>query len=170
MIPKKICLLGAFSVGKTSLIQRYVNSMFDEKYLTTVGVKIEKKEVDLNGDKVKLMIWDLVGQDDYTDMNLSYLRGSAACIVVVDGTRPKTADVALQLIDLARGAVGDIGFVVALNKHDLVDEWMFDEVAFRQQLSDDIPVIYTSAKTGDAVEQLFEEVAACTTNNPRKAA
>jgi len=170
MIPKKICLLGAFSVGKTSLIQRYVNSMFDDKYLTTVGVKIEKKEVDLQGTQVKLMIWDLVGQDDYTDMKLSYLRGSSACIVVVDGTRPKTASVALNLIELARDTVGDIPFVVALNKHDLVDQWSFDEAGFRKQLDDAIPTINTSAKTGGAVEQLFATIAARTLNIPPKVA
>ena len=70
MLQKKICLLGAFSVGKTSLIQRFVSSLFDDKYLTTVGVKIDKKIVTVDQQEIMLMIWDLAGEDDY---NLSLI-------------------------------------------------------------------------------------------------
>lgn len=64
MIQKKICLLGSFSVGKTSLISRYVNSLFSDRYLTTVGVKIDKKQLTLNGKELSLVIWDIAGEDD----------------------------------------------------------------------------------------------------------
>jgi len=86
MLQKKICLLGAFSVGKTSLIKRYVTSLFDERYLTTVGVKIEKKEVAVGAQAFKLLIWDLAGEDEFTRLRTNYLRGSSACVIVIDGT------------------------------------------------------------------------------------
>ena len=64
VLQKKICMLGGFSVGKTSLVKRYVQSVFSETYLTTVGVKIDKKTVDLSDRIVHLILWDLAGEDD----------------------------------------------------------------------------------------------------------
>ena len=61
MLQKKICMLGGFSVGKTSLVRRFVQSIFSETYLTTVGVKIDKKSVELPGKTVDLILWDLAG-------------------------------------------------------------------------------------------------------------
>ena len=75
VIQKKICLLGSFSVGKTSLISRYVNSLFSEKYLTTVGVKIDKKLLTVAGQELMLMIWDIAGEDDFSTIRESYLKG-----------------------------------------------------------------------------------------------
>ena len=77
MIRKKICMIGAFAVGKTSLVRRFVQSIFDEKYLTTVGVKIDKKVVEVDGRQIMLMLWDLEGQDVYHSVRTSYLRGAA---------------------------------------------------------------------------------------------
>ena len=65
MIKKKICMLGAFAVGKTSLVQRFVNSIFSEKYQTTIGVKIDQKLVQTGDTEVNLMLWDIHGEDNY---------------------------------------------------------------------------------------------------------
>ncbi|MFN6951418.1 MAG: Rab family GTPase, partial [Albidovulum sp.] len=86
MIQKKICLLGAFAVGKTSLVARFVRSTFSDKYLTTVGVKIDRKDLDLPGTPVTLMLWDLAGEDEFNTVQMSYLRGSAGLLIVADGT------------------------------------------------------------------------------------
>ena len=102
MIQKKICLLGGFGVGKTSLVSRYVHSIFSDKYLTTVGVKIDKKSVTLDGTVVDLVIWDIYGQDDYQKVRMSYLRGAAGYLLVADGTRRSTLDTALALHDSAQ--------------------------------------------------------------------
>ena len=75
MIQKKICLLGGFAVGKTSLIRRFVTGMFSELYHTTIGVTIEKKTLLVGDQDVTLMIWDLYGEDDFQNMRESYLRG-----------------------------------------------------------------------------------------------
>jgi len=85
MIQKKICLLGGFGVGKTSLISRYVHSMFSDKYLTTVGVKIDKKSVTIDGTEVDLVIWDIYGQDDYQKVRMSYLRGIVGQELALEG-------------------------------------------------------------------------------------
>lgn len=159
MLQKKICLLGAFSVGKTSLIKRFVSSLFDEKYLTTLGVKIDKKIVSVEEKEVMLMIWDLAGEDDYNTLKVNHLRGAAGYILVVDGTRPKSLEVALSVQERAQETLGDVPFVIALNKTDLVDEWSLDAQRL-EELEKQFVVLKTSAKTGDNVELLFSELAA----------
>lgn len=158
MIQKKICLLGAFSVGKTSLIKRYVNSMFDDKYLTTVGVKVDKKEMTVNDQDVKLMIWDLAGEDDYSSLQKSYLRGASGFILVIDGTRPGSLDTAMQIAKTAKDALGDVPFVTALNKADLEEQWRLTESSL-VELSENYNPLRTSAKTGQNVELLFQNLA-----------
>ena len=149
---------GAFSVGKTSLIQRYVSSLFDDKYLTTVGVKIDKKIVELPDQKMMLMIWDLAGEDDYNSLKLSHLRGASGYILVVDGTRPKSLEVAIEIQKLAQGALGDVPFIIATNKADLQEQWMLsdEDINSLKALS---TVVSTSAKNGDNVEALFTQLA-----------
>ena len=66
MIQKKICMLGAFAVGKTSLVKQYVSGIFSEKYHTTVGVKIDKKMVEVDGQSMTLILWDLHGEDEFS--------------------------------------------------------------------------------------------------------
>src|SRR6202012_2285619 len=122
-LQKKICMLGGFSVGKTSLVRRYVQSIFSEAYLTTVGVKIDKKTVNLSGRTVNLILWDLAGEDDIASLRLSYLRGAAGYVLVADGTRPSTLDVALSLRERVRTEYGALPFVLLLNKHDLSEQW-----------------------------------------------
>src|SRR6202007_355940 len=96
-LQKKLCMLGRFSVGKTSLVKRFVSSVFSDAYLTTVGVKIDKKTVDLGERAVNLILWDVAGEDDVSTVRMSYLRGSAGYVLVADGTRLSTLEVALSL-------------------------------------------------------------------------
>ena len=159
MLTKKICLLGSFSVGKTSLVARFVQSVFSEEYLTTVGVKVDKKIV-LSGDQeMMLMIWDLAGDDDFQRMNLNFLRGSAGIIYVADGTRPASVDAVLDLRDRVRTNLGDLPSVLALNKADLVDAWQIDEARLAQLLDGGWGARKTSAKDGSNVEETFSELA-----------
>ena len=85
MIQKKVCLLGTSGVGKTSLVAQFVHSMFSEKYLTTVGVKIDKKTVPLNGTEVTLVLWDLAGDAYFQRLLSSSLRGTSGYLLVADG-------------------------------------------------------------------------------------
>ena len=75
MIQKKVCMIGVFGTGKTSLVQQYVHSKFSEKYHSTVGVKIDRKTVDVNGETVSLVLWDIAGKDAEEDVPASYVRG-----------------------------------------------------------------------------------------------
>ena len=116
VLQKKICMLGGFSVGKTSLVKRYVQSVFSETYLTTVGVKIDKKTVDLSDRIVNLILWDLAGEDDINSLRMTNLRGAAGYVLVADGTRPSTLDVALSLHKRVEADFGPLPFVLLLNK------------------------------------------------------
>ncbi len=159
MLQKKICLLGAFSVGKTSLIQQFINTLFTDKYLTTVGVKVDKKILTHCDQQVQLMIWDIAGEDDYNSLQTSYLRGSSGCILVADGTRPDSLNVANTLADTVNEVLGDVPLVLAINKSDLIDAW---QITDEQQAGAKarFTVHTTSAKTGANVEALFNELTA----------
>ena len=156
MTQKKICMLGSFSVGKTSLVARYVSSVFSEKYLTTVGVKIDKKTVVVDGVDLALLLWDIYGEDDFQKLRMSYLRGASGYLLVVDGTRRATLDVALGLEEKVRTEVGSIPFVVCLNKADLKAEWEIDrDVLAARAGAGGWSVVETSARLGTGVDEAF---------------
>ncbi|MCG8687765.1 MAG: GTP-binding protein [Desulfobacterales bacterium] len=156
MIKKKVCMLGAFAVGKTSLVRRYVHSIFSDKYNTTVGVKIEKTSVSHNDRQVDLIIWDLHGEDDFQHVRLSYLKGSSGCICVADGTRQATLATALNLMTIAENTLGNVPFVLVINKIDLKDSWEIDDAMVEAIEQKGVMVVQTSAKTGNAVEDAFQ--------------
>jgi small GTP-binding protein len=159
MLQKKICMLGSFSVGKTSLVTRFVQSIFSDRYLTTVGVKIDKKLMSVGGQDVTLMLWDLYGEDEYQKIRMSYLRGGSGYLLVVDGTRPATLDTALAIQEEAQKNFGPTPFVIALNKCDLTDEWEISGEREAELAGWARKVIRTSAKTGEGVECAFEALA-----------
>jgi small GTP-binding protein len=160
MMQKKICMLGAFAVGKTSLVARYVRSVFSDRYLTTVGVKVDKKIVTLeDGGETTLMLWDLYGHDDFQTVRTSYLRGAAGYLLVADGTRQQTLEVARALQQTAHEVVGNVPFVLVLNKADLESEWQVDERALLRIAEQGWPIMRTSAKTGAGVEDAFSRLA-----------
>lgn len=159
MIKKKICMVGAFAVGKTSLVQRFVKSVFSEKYLTTVGVKIDKKTVDVDGDPVDLMLWDLQGEDEFQSLQVSYLRGSSGYFLVADGTREWTLEKAQELKDKVEESVGKVPFILLVNKSDLPESWEIEESKLSAMVDSGWSIIKTSAKTGQGVEEAFTKLA-----------
>lgn len=159
MIQKKVCLLGTSGVGKTSLIARFVHSMFAEKYLTTVGVKIDKKNVRVGETEVTLVIWDLAGDDDFQRMQTSYLRGTSGFLLVADGTRAVTLDQVLELKARVEPSMSGAPFLLALNKADLAPQWEVDDARVAALKAEGWHVIKTSAKEGEGVEETFAELA-----------
>ena len=155
MIQKKICMLGAFAVGKTSLVSRFVKSIFSEKYLTTVGVKIEKKMLTVEGQDVTLMLWDLAGEDEFLQVRMSYVRGSSGYFLVADGTRRNTLDTMMSLQQRVEETIGQVPFIVLLNKDDLRKQWEIDDAAINELPQRGWPVCRTSARTGAGVEDAF---------------
>ncbi len=155
MIQKKICMIGTSGVGKTSLVARFVQSMFAEKYLTTVGVKIEKKTLKVDDAEAMLMIWDLAGDDDFQRLQTSYLRGSGGYLLVADGTRRVTLDLALEIQQRVVAAIGAVPFILALNKADLAPQWDLDEARLAALAAHGWTIVRTSAKDGAGVEGVF---------------
>lgn len=155
MIQKKVCMIGAFATGKTSLVARYVKSIYSEAYHTTVGVKIDKKLVQLADRKLTLILWDLYGEDEFQKLRTSYLRGSSGYLLVVDGTRRPTLDTAFKLQKTAEETVGTVPFVLILNKLDLKDKWAIDHSTIAELLERGWTVIQGSAKTGLGVQEAF---------------
>ncbi len=159
MLQKKICMVGAFATGKTSLVSRFVYSIFSEKYLTTVGVKIDKKLLNVRGRDLSLIIWDLYGEDDFQKLRLSYLRGSSGYLLVVDGTRNQTLEKAVDLQQRVEATIGKKPFILVLNKSDLQDEWEVDEDRVNSLTQRGWTAIETSAKNGLGVEAIFQTLA-----------
>src|SRR5512134_1130690 len=112
MLQKKICMLGAFGVGKTSLVRRYVQSIFSETYLTTVGVKIDKKTVMVGTQPVLMLLWDIAGEDDVSPIRTSYLRGAAGYFLIADGTRAETLEVASSIQSRVASEIGPVPFLI----------------------------------------------------------
>jgi small GTP-binding protein len=160
VIRKKICMVGLYGVGKTSLVRRYVESMFDEKYHTTIGVKIDKKDVLVGGTQVNLVIWDMAGEDEIAQAKLSHLRGAAGYIVVADGLRKASLAKAREMKERIDGSIGVLPFLLVVNKADLRDQWEIgpDDIAGCEK--DGWECCITSARTGELVEQVFQRLAA----------
>jgi small GTP-binding protein len=155
MIQKKVCMVGAFATGKTSLVAQFVHSIYSEVYQTTVGVKIDKKLVQVGEETLTLILWDLHGEDDFQKLHLSYLRGSSGYFLVVDGTRRATLDKAYILQSKIEQEIGVTPFVLLLNKADLQDEWELEDEAIAEAIEQGWTVIKSSARTGLGVEEAF---------------
>lgn len=158
---RKICILGDFSVGKTSLVRRYVEGRFDDKYLSTIGVKISRRLVEVaEGQKVSLVIWDVAGSEEFNGKQTSYLQGSAAALLVCDRTRKTTLFSLRKYVVRMREVAPKAKFILLANKSDLSDqlELMQDEIA---SWADEfqMPYFLTSAKTGEFVEEAFTQLA-----------
>ncbi len=159
VLEKKICMMGAPGVGKTSLVRRFVDSVFSEKYLSTIGVKIDKKSVTVEDTTLNLMLWDLQGEERYQWVRLQYLRGASGYILVADGTRPDTLEIALGLQENAAGRAEQLPFILCLNKADLWGQWGITATQQEWLKEKGWTVVQTSAKSGDSVEEAFLSLA-----------
>ena len=156
MLKKKICMVGQFGVGKTSLVRRFVDSIFTERYLSTIGVKIDRKDVTIGTTAVTLMLWDLAGEDDLAQLQVAHLRSASGYILVADGCRAATLKKAIELQDRITQTLGPLPFVVVLNKADLRDQWEIDTA---DSVKHGWPTFETSAKEGSGVEEMFHALA-----------
>jgi small GTP-binding protein len=159
---KKICMVGQFGVGKTSLVRRFVDSVFDERYLTSIGVKIDRKDVMVGGRSVTLVLWDLAGEDDLAQVNVSHLRGASGYILVADGCRAASLTKAVKLQKRITSALGPLPFVLVVNKADLRHQW---EVKHDELAGYGWQAFETSARTGAGVEEMFLALAAALIRN-----
>lgn len=152
MINKKVILVGNFGVGKTSLTRRFVHQKFSDEYLTTLGVKIDKKQLDVEGNKVTLLIWDIAGEVMQTKVPKTYFLGAHGVIYVFDVTRPSTFEYIEKDLEFIKSMLPKAPQVVVGNKIDLISD------SEKEGVEDALPVsadYYSSAKTGQSVEEMF---------------
>ncbi|MEZ5345546.1 MAG: Rab family GTPase [Pyrinomonadaceae bacterium] len=159
MIQKKVCMLGATGVGKTSLVRQFVQTIFSEKYHSTVGVKIDKKIVKTEGEEVSMILWDVQGEDEQYSIRPSFLRGASGFLLIVDLTRKETLTSALAILEMVKREIGDLPFFVLMNKNDLADDFQISDSTIRTLSIEETRIIRTSAKTGENVEQAFKHLA-----------
>lgn len=156
MYNKKICILGASGVGKSSLIYRFLSGKFSEAYLANAGAKIDKVVQTVDRDKVQLMLWDIHGDAQTSSGFLNYLKGASAFIYVVDGTRLETLMSAMEVRQQAEKQLGNaIPGIMLFNKSDLAKDWEISSSMISDVESDGIFAILTSCKEGTGVNTAF---------------
>jgi small GTP-binding protein len=159
MLKKKVCMLGSFGVGKTSLVMRSVKSLYDAKYHTTVGVKTDSKLMQCNGQDLTLLLWDMAGEETGAPVKLNQVRGAAGYFLVVDGLRKSTLDVALSIQQRVEQEIGRLPFLLLANKADERPQWEIEDSAWNDLRQRGWTVLETSAKTGANVEEAFAQLA-----------
>jgi len=159
MIKKKICMLGTLAVGKTSLVQQFTSNTFSDKYLSTIGVKVEQKVVKVEDQDITLVLWDLHGDDQFKRLETSYLRGASAYFLVADVTREDSVKALDEIYEKTKEALGDAPYVVLLNKVDLLETASKEIIKNKQLREGAVSIFLTSAKTGAGVEDAFHDLA-----------
>ncbi len=165
IISKKICMLGSFGVGKTSLVRRFVYNKFEEKYLSTIGVHISHKTIEISdanqalSEQLKLILWDIAHIEKFNSVIKNYFRGSNGAIIVYDLSRPQTFKNTESFLKPYLEMNPKSKNIFVGNKIDLIDE---PEI-LKEQLLQNIPhnnsqLVMTSAKTGNNVETLFQKI------------
>ena len=156
---KKVCLRGDSSVGKTSLIRKYVYNTFDDSYIATIGTKTVKKElrVDYFGKEIELvlMIWDILGQKEYRRVQSMSFQGTGGGLIVCDITRKESLDSLREYwVPELKKVAGNIPLVFMANKCDLKPAFDPSELG-NLAAEHGCPYMLTSAKTGENVENVF---------------
>lgn len=155
MTSKKVILAGSFGVGKTSLFNQFIYNKFDDKYLTTIGVKVNKKVVDIDGRELSILLWDIAGEVSQDKVPVTYFLGASGVIYVFDLSRPTTYKNIVEDIEYLKGILDGGVIRVVGNKRDLVTDEELENIRKELELSFDIA---TSAKTGENVEELFFDI------------
>jgi len=155
MISRKVILTGSFGVGKTSLFSRFIHNSFSDKYITTIGVKVDKKFLELDGQEVSILLWDIAGEVTQDKVPKSYFLGASGIIYVFDLTRPSTYKNLQSDIEYLKNILPSALIKIVGNKKDLVEASEIEEI--KKELAYPTDLI-TSAKTGENVEQLFMDI------------
>ncbi|MCG8464927.1 MAG: GTP-binding protein [Xanthomonadales bacterium] len=169
-VSRKICMLGNFAVGKSSLVRRFVTGVFDASYQTTVGVKIDTCEVTIDAassqdnssteaTKVKMVLWDLAGEAELGPQSQMYIQGMQGYLLVADGSRMDTVHNAVHIQQQVVRSLGPRPFIMLLNKHDLSEQWQVPDSWIQQQRDLGWNILCTSALSGEAVPEAFDRLA-----------
>ncbi|MFW9876657.1 MAG: Rab family GTPase [Candidatus Thorarchaeota archaeon] len=159
----KICLVGDISVGKTSLVRRYIMDIFDDTFVSTLGTKISKKIIRINKNNhhyhLTLSIWDVLGQNNFENMDSWAFEGTKGAMLICDLTRKDTLKNTLLWIERVKKVAGEIPFIILANKSDLKNDYEFDNedlLSFSSKLN--LHAYTTSAKLGENVTNTFHRL------------
>ena len=159
IIKKKICMLGTFAVGKTSLVRRFTSGIFSEKYLTTMGARVEKKTTSVQNTTIELLVWDLNGEDRFQELHMDYVQGAAGYLLVFDQSRRSSLEAAHSLHQKVQMTIGQVPFILVVNKADLQQPWEGQAEELEQLKQQGWVIHMTSAKTGMGVDEVFDSLA-----------
>ena len=160
----KITVIGDGSVGKTSLIRKYTLGIFETDYIETIGAQFSKFDKEVNGDNIKLLFWDIAGQDNFKFLRPSFYRESVAGIIVYSLEENELGKLSFEHIsnwhDDIKRFCGDIPIVVFANKCDLINENDLELSEIQKVVSEHNFLGYyiTSAKTGKGVYEAFDDI------------
>ncbi|NNE85816.1 MAG: GTP-binding protein [Alphaproteobacteria bacterium] len=164
MVAKKICIIGDFAVGKSSLVRRFVFDEFDTNYQATLGVNIYKYGTvikDSGGQSIEMdqMLWDIEGKPEPDESYRTYLAGSAGALIVGDITREGAIDSLINHGRFYETCRPGRPIVFVLNKADLLDTNAQGPDSGSLVAAFGEPYLVTSAKTGSAVVKAFDQLA-----------
>lgn len=155
----KMVLFGNASVGKTSLVERFINDRFEQNYISTLGYNVYEKQIHYEQSIISLMIFDIGGQEKFRDLRKKYAEGANLAFIVFDLTNPDSfATIQTWHTDLFEFA-GSIPFVIIGNKNDLPPQVSSDAAAQLSSRLGALAYLETSAKTGQGVEKAFHQLA-----------
>ena len=160
IVQKKVCLLGDFAVGKTSLVRQFVEGRFDDRYLSTIGVKVSRKTVLRPDYQLNLLVWDLVGGNEFSRSETGYMVGTAGALIVCDLTRVDTLEALTRYANQVRTVNPDVSLLFLGNKVDLLEKRAITEEQLTAVTNEfNGSYLFTSAKTGENVEAAFMQLA-----------
>ncbi len=171
----KVCLVGEGAVGKTCLIRRFIHDQFDDRYISTLGAKVSKKEILVDGARgpisVDMTIWDIMGEKGFRELlKEAYFHGAQGILAVCDVTRKETLDDLDDWVAAVVKVTGKIPVEFLANKADLKDQQVVREADLAQAAgSHGAPYLFTSAKTGENVEAAFANLAKMITERAQPA-
>ena len=155
----KLLLLGDYSVGKTSILLKYISNKFDESSISTVGVDYMDKIIDYNKFKIKLQIWDTSGEEKFRTITKNFYRNADGLLVVFDLTKKESYDHIRIWINEAKENNDKLKTILIGNKLDLKDERIVAiDVAKQFAEKNNLKYIETSAKDGTNINELFQAI------------
>jgi small GTP-binding protein len=161
----KICLVGEGAVGKTCLIRRFIHDQFDDRYISTLGAKVSKKELKVDGTNggidIDMTIWDIMGEKGFRELlKEAYFHGAQGVLAVCDLTRKETLKDLEEWVAAVVKVTGNIPIEFLANKADLKGQQALSESEVKAvAAAHRAPWMFTSAKTGENVERAFAELA-----------
>ena len=160
----KIIVVGDGGVGKTSLIKKFTEGSFEQEYIKTIGAQFSKYESERNGDKIKLLFWDIAGQEDFQFLLPSFYQNAKAAIIVYsleENELGKNSFVHIKnWYENILNYCGKIPLLVFANKVDLVNEGNLDIYELQKvvDVNKFLGYYLTSAKTGKRVDDAFNAI------------